>query len=1161
MVGRRVAHYEISERLGEGGMGVVYKALDLRLDRSVALKLISPRLATGGEGRRRFEREARAASALDHPNVCAVYELGESEEGDLFLAMAFCPGETLKARIARGILPAAEALDIAAQIAAGLGAAHERGIIHRDVKPANVILSPQGLVKLVDFGIAKLAEGETVLTRQDRPLGTLAYMSPEQLRGQPVDARSDIWSLGVVLYEMLTGGPPFAGADRELVRAILADEPAPLAARLPGTSEMPGIERILRRALAKRTGERYRDIERMRRELLEAAAGRALPDVDVTLIEPAREAADPPSGVAGLAGRRILHFQVLEPVGSGGMGVVYRAEDTRLGRTVALKFLAPELGRNMDAKQRFLTEARAASALDHPNVCTILEVGESADGLLFLAMPCYAGEDLQSRIARGPLPLAEAVDIAAQTAQGLAKAHRHGIIHRDLKPANLFLTADGLVKILDFGLAKLAGAAALTRRGSFLGTPAYMAPEQTRGEEVDARADVWSLGVALYEMLTGRRPFNGGAAQAVIYAVLHTDPEAVERLRPEVPPELARLIHRLIAKDPRDRPADANEVLRELRLMQGQPGSGTRTAPVDAAPGRRLPKAVTLGLAVALTGAAVAGLVAWRRGGPETAGGQMTFTRLTDMAGRESFPSLSPDGNFFVYVAAVNGDNRDVFLQRVGGGNPIDLTGDSAEDDTQPAFSPDGRQIAFRSEREGGGIFLMGATGESVRRLTNFGFNPAWSPDGREIAVASEGVTTPFTRRSSSRIFRVDVATGASRPVPVEDGVQPSWSPHGLRLAYWGLAGPANRVIWTVPADGGPPVQVTDDAFYNWSPVWSPDGAFLYFASDRGGSMNLWRVPVDEASGRILGAPQPLTTPSESSATPSFARDGRRVLYATDDSRSFLETVPLDPGKGRTAGPPALVFEGSRSLRGCDVSPDGASIVFRTAAPQEDLYLIRADGRDLRQLTDDPARDRAPRWSPDGRRILFSSNRSGKYEAWTIRPDGSGLTQVTRAPGESVNNPIWSPDGRRIAFTYGSHGTSLLDLDRPSASPHRLSALPGGQVFAATSWSGDGRWLTGFFQRQDRMAVPGVVLWSLADGTQRRLTSSGSESLFLHNGSRILFFLGDSLWTVDRESGAARELLSPPAHSSYLAANPGPDDRLCTVRSTDEGDVWLLTQH
>ena len=869
---------------------------------------------------------------------------------------------------------------------------------------------------------------------------------------------------------------------------------------------------------------------------------------------------------ATLSGRTISHFRIGEPLGSGGMGVVYTAEDIRLGRPVALKFLAPEVVRNPEAKARFLTEAQAVSALDHANLCTIHEVGESEDGLLFLAMPRYDGESLDRRIARGPLPVEEALEIAIQAARGLAKAHEHGVIHRDVKPGNLFVTRDGVVKVLDFGIAKLAGEVGPTTTGAALGTPAYMAPEQMRGEAVDARADFWSLGVVLYEMLAGRRPFVGGNGAAIVYAVLHEDPEPLANLRPDVPAEIERILSRLLAKDPEQRPAGA-AALTDLRSAQSQPAMSAMGSLSLAAPaaGRRSqfrggrPAWAALG-AAALATAITVGFLAWRRGGadPSLVPGQIV--RLTDLPGPETFPSLSPDGTFFVYSKVING-NFDLFLQRLAGGKPINLTADSPAHDYQPAFSPDGQQIAFRSEREGGGIFFMGATGESVKRLTDFGFNPAWSPDGREIAVATEGVFGPRRRSSLSQIVRINVATGEQQPLGAQDGVQPAWSPKGLRIAFWGVAQPGNRrVIWTIPVDGGPPVPVVDDAFYNWSPVWSPDGRFLYFASDRSGSMNLWRVAVEERSGRVLGTPEPITTSSEWSALPSLSRDGHRLVYATESNRSFVELVPFNPKTGQVAGPPSLAYQGARAILSCDISPDGAWLALWASSPEEDLLLMRPDGSDLRQLTNDPERDRTPYWSPDGRRILFSSNRSGKYEAWTIRPDGSGLTQITHIPDQPVFYPFWSPDGQQIGFYYSSRGTALLDLRRPTSRPRVLPPVEGGQIFAGSAWSKDSGSLAGGISTRQSEGVDGVILWSLLDNTHRRLSQEGYDPVFLRRGRRLLFKEGSDIRLVDVASGVVRTVLSPPSDSSFIWVGTGPGDRsLCTVRTAEEGDIWSLS--
>jgi Tol biopolymer transport system component len=568
-------------------------------------------------------------------------------------------------------------------------------------------------------------------------------------------------------------------------------------------------------------------------------------------------------------------------------------------------------------------------------------------------------------------------------------------------------------------------------------------------------------------------------------------------------------------------------------------------------------------MAAALAVVAVVFLVAgWgRRDKDEAVSG--TFTRLTDLEGSETFPSLSPDGTYFLYSKS-EGGHADIYLQRVGGGNPIDLTADSPSDDTQAAFSADGLQIAFRSERAGGGIFLMGATGESVRRLTGFGYNPAWSPDSREVLVATEGVTSPDVRLLKSEVWRVDVATGARRRVLRGDAVQPSWSPHGWRIAYWGLpAGSGQRVIWTSPAAGDPrggkPVRVTSDAYLNWDPVWSPDGRYLYYASDRSGSMNLWRVPIDERSGEVRGAPEPVTTPAPWSGFLSFSRDGRRLVYATREGRSNLERTSLAGGQ---AGALLPVTRGTRAVRSGDVSPDGRWIVFNTASPQQDLFVVQADGTGLRQLTNDAFKDRSPLWSFDGRRILFYSNRSGRYEAWAIRPDGSGLEPLTRTPGSYVTSPIGSPDGRRLVCTLGSGGSALIDLDLPLARrvPRPLPPLsPAGEVFLATSWSPDGAALVGTAQRSDESAFPGIFLYRFDTGRYMRLMANGDTAVWLRDGRTVLVQDRGKILAVDPGARGSRVVAGAPPHSTFNSVSATADGRtLFLVRATDEGDVWRL---
>jgi eukaryotic-like serine/threonine-protein kinase len=855
-----------------------------------------------------------------------------------------------------------------------------------------------------------------------------------------------------------------------------------------------------------------------------------------------------------MLGREVEHYRILGHLGGGGMGVVYKAEDSRLQRTVALKFLPPSLTRDPVAKSRFLQEARAASALDHPNVCTIYDVGsievEAEDDRLYLAMPAYDGETVKQKIERGPLPVEEAVDIAKQAAQGLAKAHRQGIVHRDVKPANLMVTGDGIVKILDFGLAKLAGAMGLTRTGFCVGTPTYMSPEQARGE-VDHRTDLWSLGVVLYEMLTGQAPFQAESDPQIVHAVLHEEPAPLRRWRPDAPAGLERIIAGLLKKNLADRYPSAEHLLADLRGISSAGGPPTTGRPPADLPSRRLPVLVVLGV-LAVVGVLSVLWLLRRETPPARAAAPV---RLTREPGRERQPSLSPKGDVFVYVKQDGGDtgdtgDTDIFWERVGGDNPRNLTEEHPQDDSEPAISPDGTQIVFRSEKEGGGLFVMGATGESPRRLTHAGYSPAWSPDGTEIVYATQRAEPG---RSESGLWRVSAAGGRPVLVTRADAVQPSWSPGGRRIAWWGIAASSGeRAIWTARKDGGDPVRLAGGEGNTSNPVWSPDG-HLYFIRDNGDSMSLWRVRVDEETGRTQGEPEPLWAPTESIAGLSLAAG--RLVYATDNPTANVERVAFDPERGEIAGAPEPVTQGSWAVRSADLSPDGEWIVFDTEAPQEDLFVVRADGSGRLQLFDDVHKDRMPRWSPDGASILFYSNRGGKYEAWRIRPDGSGLEQLTRLP-VPVFNPIWSPDGLRLAFNRGYLGTDIVDLRQPIG--RRVSApLPfaGAEpTFLAVSWSADGRRLAGYTD------ADGIFVYSLGSRRLERLADRGLHMAWLRGSPRLLYIEGKSLFLLDTVSRSSLKLLAAPPNSDYQWVSVSRDDRrLLLVRHEDEGDIWMMS--
>ena len=1106
LTGSTISHYEILERLGAGTLGTVYKARDLDLERVVALRVLPAELFAGPDDRERVARDLAAAGTLDHPNVCQVWDV-EEKDGGILVSLALCEGETLADRLARGPLRPATVADLGTQIAAGLARAHAAGLAHGRLSAGNIRLFADGQAKILDLGLAGLRSKQ---------------VPPAVAAGE--GGRADLKALGELLREML---PP--DAPDELRRIAMRAQ----AGHYSGAEELRQALRALRSSGTRPTAVAFAEQPTLREIPTSAFLGgsRLPPEVGP--------------------------YRLREQLGGGGMGIIYKAEDTRLGRTVALKFLPPELTRDPVAKARFSQEARAASALDHPNICTIYDVGETPDAALFLSMPCYEGETLRDRLEQGPLPLEQAADIARQVAQGLAKAHRQGIVHRDIKPANLMLTSDGVVKILDFGIAKLAGGMGITRTGVAVGTPAYMAPEQIKGGEVDHRADLWSLGVVLYEMLAGRRPFPDENDVLAFHAVLYQEPSPLETHRPDVPPELERVVAGLLKKDPAERTLTAEDLLEELLPITGTTGLATMRSlrSLPALPKRRRRNRWAVGALAAAAAVALAALLVWRgsRSGPGPVP-PFTSSRLTEQGGVERFPSLSPIGDFFIYASSADGD-ADIYLQRPGG-DPINLTQSSPADDTQPAYSPDGSQIVFRSEREGGGLFLMGATGESVRRLADFGYNPVWSPDGKTILCATDQVEDPRSRAGRSQIRRIDLATRESRLAVPADAAQPSWSPGGQRIAYWGIE-PASsrRIIWTVAAEGGTPVPVTSDASLNWNPVWSPDGRFLFFASDRSGSMDLWRVPIDEETGALRGEPIPLRVPTPWAGPMTLSKDGRRIVYATLDERTNLARVAIDPSGPRAFGDLVPVTQGSRFVSSARVSPDGLWIAFRSAVPEEDLFVVHPDGSGLRQLTDDAARDRGPVWLADGR-ILFFSDRSGRYEAWAIRPDGSGLEQLTETRGEPIYAPLGAPDGRRLVGKIGfTGGLALVDLTLPREKrvPVPLPGLAHGSFFAG-SWSHDGSRLA-LVDGKQRLAV-----YTFATGRSEVLPASGSEPIWMRDGRRLLFRRDGRIHVLELATRQAREVLAPPLGSSFSAFDLAPDERsMVLAHDTREGDLWMLT--
>jgi eukaryotic-like serine/threonine-protein kinase len=865
--------------------------------------------------------------------------------------------------------------------------------------------------------------------------------------------------------------------------------------------------------------------------------------------------------ITTLVGQEIGNYQVEKLLGAGGMGEVYLARDIKLGRLVALKVLPLPFVVDGDRLSRFRREARALSALNHPNLVTIYEVGEDK-GFHFIAMELVEGKILSS--FRDKLTLKELLPIVAQVAEALGAAHQAGIIHRDVKPDNVMVRPDGYAKVLDFGLVKLTevksapGVTAHTQLGVAMGTLAYMSPEQAAGEAVDHRTDIWSLGVVLYELATGQKPFSAETRQATINAILSMPPTPVTTIVPSLPPDLDRIINKALDKDRELRYQTASDFRADLRrLLREIDSSASVSGSVLGTVVRRrwLWPAVTCVLILMM---AVIAWSVWLKAKPLD-WSRAAHMQLTSEHGTEFFPSLAPDGRSFVYASNQNG-NFDLFVQRVGGKNATPLTPNTPSDEIAPVFSPNGERIAFRSSREPAGIYVMEASGENVRLVVPGCFHPSWSPDGREIVCSTAGhEEAPTTRNTwTSTLWIANVETGEKRFLCENDAMQPSWSPKGNRIAFWFMPPHAGRSdIATISRNGGAIEVVTKDASTNWNPVWSPDGKFLYFASDRSGNMSFWRVSIDEETGKVQGEAEAVSTPSNFNRHLSFSANGRRMIYVQTDQQSNVQAVRFDAKAEKTVGEPFWITRGDRNIQRPELSPDGTRyVVWLSRRTQDDVAIVSRDGTQWRDLTSDKFFDRYPRWSPDGKRIAFTSDRSGRYEIWVQDADATNLRQVTFDSNGDTTFPLWSPDGTQILFRRNFVST-VLDLNKPWAEQNlrQLPLPPDNQRFLAWDWSPDGKRLIG------SLSGPPTVVGSYSFETNRyeKLTEFGGAAMWFPDSTHFIFLLNpNKLYMSDIKTRRVRELFSS-GENTIRSIDVSPDGALLyyTVY-TSESDIWLL---
>ena len=774
------------------------------------------------------------------------------------------------------------------------------------------------------------------------------------------------------------------------------------------------------------------------------------------------------------AGSKLGPYEVHSLLGAGGMGEVYRARDPRLGRDVAIKVLPPDLAGDENRRRRFFQEAHAASALNHPSIVSIHEM-ESADGVDFIVMEHVPGRTLDAVIRSG-LRLGDALRIAVPVADALACAHAAGIVHRDLKPANVMVTPEGGVKVLDFGLAKLVEPtdasgedettlseverpSTLSRAGTIAGTPGYMSPEQATGGKVDARSDIFAFGALLYEMVTGRRAFTGATREDTLRAVVGQEAKPPSEVAPGVPADLEKLILRCLRKEPARRFQHMSDVKVELQEIKEE--SDSAVAAAKAATGRSHPRLwLAAGLAATAV-VAVAGWLVWRSFGHALPPPRVVS--LTTYRGSELQPALSPDGEQVAFSWEGEDDSaslrppRHVYVKFVGGPDARQLTSGPG-DDSYPSWSPDGRQVAFARETPPPvrpvvrAAYVISAQGGAERKLGDLPVRPspfAWTPDGRGVVVARAGVGSAE-----------DPTAGAL---------------HLLHL------------------DGTPPATLSRPprGGFHRSPAFSPDGHQLAYLelqdSSRSAPCYVLVVGLDATFRPSSSAERPRRIPAPAARGLTWAPDGRFVVVdgAGRIANSYLFRMPT-----RGVHPPERIELAGRNAMSPFVSPRRARLAFARSLSDWDIWALDPGGR-TRPWMASSVEDREPSYSPDGRRVVFSSSRSGgEREAWVADADGTNPVQLTRGPGTFVGSPRWSPDGRRIAYdAVGEDQTrDLWTIDIGGSGLRRLTDGPKANGLAC--WSRDSRWV--FFRRYDEQ---GADIWRvLADGgTPERVTDNAAR--------------------------------------------------------------------
>lgn len=857
------------------------------------------------------------------------------------------------------------------------------------------------------------------------------------------------------------------------------------------------------------------------------------------------------------------------------MATVWLARDLKHDRPVALKVLDHLLSATLGS-ERFLREIKLAARLQHPHIVPVYDSGESAapiagSGRLWFTMPYVDGESLRDRLRReGALPQADAVRIALQAAQALDYAHREGVIHRDVKPENILLARDGTTLVADFGIARPFGPAAdpgLTVAGTVVGTPAYMSPEQAAGAPaVGPESDVYSLGCVLFEMLSGQPPFQGATPQALMVRHMTEPAPQVSTARGKPAAGVARVVARALAKSPAERFRSAEEFADALRAAAGPARDGYRPALLAAALG-----ALVLAATLLLTrGKGATGADAAGRGEAVASGFDRKLAQLTFGEGVEEWPAWSPDGRKLAFVAEADG-YRQLFVRDLAAGTERRISSEP-RDHIQPTWSPEGARLAYvRAAAPGGRLEpndIGGWYGESSEirtvelatgrdtRLVENAYGPAWSPDGHSLAFDAQWA-------GPRRIWIADPEGGNPRQLTTEASdavvhVQPRWSPDGTRLVFRRVEKTVSDIA-VAEAAGGAMHRLTNDNVLDTDPVWSPSGSHIFFASYRGGGLNVWRMPVDR-EGRPAGPPTQITTGAGDDVQVAVAPDGSRLAFAVRGINADLWRLPVSPSTGQATGPPEAVLVTTRVESRGSWSPDGSRIAFNSDRLGEMNIWVRdlAKGTESR-VTEGSGGDYQPTWSPDGRRLVFFSARGENTDIWSVDASGGALTRLTDDPGLDAN-PFYSPDGSRIAFVSDRTGHSDLWLMNADGSGQRQLTTVG--VYGHfVRWTGDGGGIV------FRVAnAPEIVIYrvSIADGALTRLRNidSGGHMSFAPDGSIAMDVRGHKvLWAYPMDGRPAYQVFefeSPEVRIDYPTWSPDGQWILFDRAAPLGGDLWLL---